>query len=165
VAGQAIVTIDGKQWIVSVATTTAELVAGLSGIVSIPAGTGILFDMGVDQSSIPVNMSQMLFALDIVFINSTVGVVGVLHDVQPGEDAQFQADTTAGARYFLEMNAGEAEDIAVGDTVDLRGEVQPAFWAALIKAVMAISQIAIVGAGTYRVVKGELRKAKEEEGE
>lgn len=159
--GQATVTIGERQWTVSVATTPAELTAGLSGIASIPAGTGILFDMGVDRSSIPVNMSEMLFALDIIFINSSVGVVGVLHDVQPGDEALFQADTVAGARYFLEVNAGEAEDIEVGDTVDLGGEVQPTFWAAIITAVMSISKIAIVGAVTYRVVKGELTKAKE----
>lgn len=161
--GQAIVTIDGKQWAVSVATTTTELVSGLSGVASMAAGTGMLFDMGGDRSSIPVNMSQMLFALDIVFISSTAGVVGVLHDVQPGDEAQFQADTTAGARYFLEMNAGEAEEVEVGDTVDLGGEVQPAFWAALITAVLSIGKIAIVGAVTYRVVKGELKKAEEVE--
>ncbi len=117
--GQTIVTINGKQWTVSVATTTAELVSGLSGVASIPASTGMLFDMGSDQSSIPINMSEMLFALDIVFISSTAGVIGVLHDVQPGDEAQFLAGTTAGARYFLEMNAGEAEDIIVGYSVDL----------------------------------------------
>ncbi len=161
--GQTVVTIDGKQWTVSVATTTAELVSGLSGVASIPAGTGILFDMGFDRSSIAVNMSEMLFALDIVFINSTQGIVGVLHDVQPGDEAQFQADTVAGARYFLEVNAGEAEGIEVGDTVDLGGaEVQPAFWSAVIAAVIAISKITIVSAVTYGVVKGELKKAKEE---
>jgi len=158
--GQAVVTINGKQWAVSVATTTAELVSGLSGVASIPAGTGILFDMGADQSSIPINMTQMLFALDIVFINSTAGVVGVLHDVQPGDEALFQSDTVAGARYFLEVNAGEAEDIAVGDNVDLAGEVQPAFWSAVLTAVVALSQIAIIGAATYKEIKGE---KKEEE--
>jgi len=152
--GQAVVTINGRQWAVSVATTTAELVSGLSGVVSIPAGTGMLFDMGVDRSSIPINMSQMLFALDIVFINSAVGVVGVLHDVQPGDEAQFQADTTAGARYFLEVNAGEAEDIAVGDSVDLgqpeQGIVQPAFWVTFLNVITAV----IIGIGAYREIRG-----------
>ena len=118
-SGQATVTINGKQWTVSVATTTAELIAGLSGVASIPANTGILFDMGVDKNSISVNMSEMLFALDIVFINSTEGVIGVLHDVQPGDEAQFLAGTTTGARYFMEVNAGEAADIVVGYSVDL----------------------------------------------
>ncbi len=122
--GQAIVTIGEKQWAVSVATTLAELSSGLSNVASIPASTGILFVMGYDRSSISVNMSEMLFALDIVFINSTAGVVGVLHDVQPGDDAVFQADTTLGAGYFLEVNAGEAEGIEVGDSVDL-GSASP----------------------------------------
>lgn len=160
--GQAVITIGDKQWTVSMATTLAELSTGLSNVASIPAGTGILFDMGVDRSSISVNMSLMLFALDIIFMNSSAGVVGVLHDVQPGEDAAFQADTTPGARYFLEVNAGEAEGVAVGDSVAISGEVQPTFWAALITAVIAIGKIAIVSAVTYRVVKGELEEAKEE---
>ncbi len=74
--GQTVVTIGSKQWTVSIATTYAELTGGLSGIASIAANTGILFDMAGDQNSISVNMSEMLFALDIVFINSTPGVVG-----------------------------------------------------------------------------------------
>lgn len=117
--GQTTVTIGDKQWTVSIATTIAELAAGLSGVASMPAGTGILFDLGSDRSSISVNMNQMLFPLDIVFINSITGVVGVLHGVQPGDETVFQAGVTIGARYFLEVNAGEAEGVEVGDAVDL----------------------------------------------
>ncbi len=105
-AGQAVVVIGSKQWAVNVASTYAELTSGLSGVASIAANSGILFDMGVDQARIDVNMSQMLFSLDIIFINSASGVVGVLHDVQPGESASFQAANTLGARYFLEVNTG-----------------------------------------------------------
>lgn len=152
--GQGVITIDGKQWTVSIATTIAELAAGLSGIASMPAGTGILFDLGSDRSSISVNMSEMLFALDIVFINSTAGVVGVLHDVRPGEDAQFQAGVGAGARYFLEVNTGEAEDIAVGDSVDLgqpeQGIIQPAFWVTFLNVITAV----IIGIGAYKELRG-----------
>lgn len=157
--GTATVTINEKQWTVSIASTYTELISGLSGVVSIPAKTGVLFDMGVDQSSIRVDMSQMLFALDIVFINSTYGVVGVLHNVQPGEEARFEADGL-GARYFLEVNAGEVEDVQVGDSVSISGDVQPTFWAGLIAAVYALSTVAIVGAGAYKTVKQELAEAK-----
>ena len=166
--GQAIVVIGDDQWTVSVATTTAELLAGLSGVASIVAGTGILFDMGRDQSYIGINMSQMLFNLDIVFINSGGTVVGIMRDVAPGETAAFEAVNILGAKYFLEMNAGEAVNVSVGDSVSVsgysgeyNGEVQPTFWAMLITAAMAMSQIAIVAATTYTVVKTKIKEGKE----
>ncbi len=38
------------------------------------------------------------------------------------------------------VNAGEAQDIEVGDDVVIQGDIQPAFWAGLITAVMATTQ-------------------------
>jgi uncharacterized membrane protein (UPF0127 family) len=123
--GQAIVTIKGKQWSVTVANTLTELATGLSGVGSIQPQTGMLFDMGSDQSLIQIDMSEMLFPLDIIFINSTQGVRGVMSAVQPGErDVRFEATITPGARFFLEINAGEAEGIEVGDSVDIQGYSQ-----------------------------------------
>ncbi len=111
--GQALVTINTSQWSVNIASTPAEITQGLSGVLSIPASTGVLFDLSVNYSEILINMSQMLFALDIVFINSTGGVIGILRNVQPGVDVNFS--DVSGARYFLEMNAGEAAGISIGD--------------------------------------------------
>ena len=122
--GQAVVTIKGKQWSVSVANTLAELTTGLSGVENLPPQTGMLFDLGYDQKYIAINMSQMLFPLDIIFINSTRGVVGVLQNVPPGQDAYFNNQALPGARCFLEVNAGEAEGIAVGDPVTIQGYAQ-----------------------------------------
>jgi len=125
--GQAVVSIKDKQWSVSVASTYAELVIGLGGVESIPAGTGMLFDLGSDHSFIQIDMTRILFPLDIIFINSTRGVVGVLRNVQPGEtDVRFEAITTPGARCFLEVNAGEAEGIEYGDDVVIQGLAQAA---------------------------------------
>jgi len=152
--GQGTVTINGKQWSVSIATTFTELTQGLSGAPSIPPGTGMLFDMGSDRASISVNMSQMLFNLDIAFINSECGVVGILRNVGPGESAVFST-STLGARYFMEVNAGEMSEVNVGDAVDIVGSVEPAFWAGLITAVLALSQVAIIGVGAYRAIKEE----------
>jgi uncharacterized membrane protein (UPF0127 family) len=122
--GQAVVTVKDRQWFVGVASTYSELAQGLSGISSIPSGTGILFDMGVDRGYVQINMSRMLFALDIIFINSSVGVVGVMHEVQPNErEVIFDHTSSPGARYFLEVTAGEAEGIEDGDDVVIQGTI------------------------------------------
>lgn len=120
-AGQGTVTIGEIVWTVDFAVTMAELTSGLSGVASIPVGTGMLFDVGSDQSSLSINMQDMLFGLDIVFINSGYGVVGVLHNVEPGEDAFFDAGIGLGARYFMEVNAGEAGSVSVGDIAAISG--------------------------------------------
>ncbi|KKL18157.1 hypothetical protein LCGC14_2478320 [marine sediment metagenome] len=109
------VLIGDNEWLVSVMASAAELTAGLSGVASILAGNGMLFDMGSDQGSISINMADMLFSLDIVFINSEHGVVGILREVEPGEAVAFDAGAGNGARYFLEVNAEEAEGVSVGD--------------------------------------------------
>ena len=119
--GQAVATVNDKQWSVDVASTYTELVTGLSGVASLPPSTGMLFDLGYDQSYIEIDMSQMLFPLDIIFINSTQGVVGVIQNAQPGEEVYFEATTTPGARYFLEVNAGEADGVGAGDSVTITG--------------------------------------------
>ncbi len=116
-AGTAVVTVGINQWEVSVASTPSELLSGLSGVVSIPANTGILFDMGSNQEYISVNMADMLFKLDIVFISGGGVVVGVLHGVAPGESVAFDAGNGASARYFMEVNEDEMDDVSVGDTV------------------------------------------------
>ncbi len=157
------ITVGSNQWTVSIARTTAELIAGLSGIASIPANTGILFDLGSDKNTIAINMSEMLFNLDIAFINSASGVVGILRNVAPGDGAAFDKGSGLGARYFLEVNAGEMVDLNVGDGAVLGEsvEVQPSFWVGLITAVMEISQIAIVSSGTYKAVRKDIKEAKE----
>lgn len=112
--GQATVTIGSSSWACSIASLPNELVTGLSNIASIPAGTGMLFDMSTDQSSIVINTSEMLFDLDVVFINSAGQVVGVLSNVEPGDSPTFD---TSPLLYFMEVNAGEASGVSVGDAV------------------------------------------------
>jgi hypothetical protein len=87
----------------------------------------MLFDLGADYKTIQIDMTRMLFPLDIIFINSTQGVVGVMHNVQPGEtDVRLENEQLPGARCFLEINAGEAEGIEAGDFVNIQGYTQPA---------------------------------------
>ena len=107
--GQAIITINHKQWIVSVATTPLELVTGLGGVSSIPPGTGMLFDMGQEQT-ITVTTVPMLFPLDIVFLDSSLIVNGIALNIAPG----YIVTTEVPARFFLEVNAGEARSMQKG---------------------------------------------------
>lgn len=155
--GIATVTINSKQWSVSVANTQSELVTGLSGLASMSLNTGMLFNMGSDQNRIDINMQQMLFPLDIIFIGSSSGVVGVLRNVQPAEDAYFQAVNTAGARYFLEVNAGEAEGVEVGDGVSIEGYVQPTVWWMIPAILAAAFSIPVLGAGIKALREEEAR--------
>lgn len=157
--GQATVTINDKQWNVGVANTYIEVATGLSGLASIPTGTGMLFDLAGDQNHIQINMLQMLFPLDIIFINSTRGVVGVMHNVQPGEtDVRFEATTTPGARCFLEINAGEAEGIEIGGSVNIQGYAQPAQFD--IGSLITIGLILVMGVAMLKVVGRTLEPIK-----
>ncbi len=113
--GEALVSIGGNTWQVAVATTPPELAAGLGGIASIPQGTGMLFDLG-DEQILHVTTVPMLFALDIAFIRSDLRVTEVARDVPPG----FLVASQSPARYFLEVNSGEALGIAPGDPVTVQ---------------------------------------------
>ncbi len=157
--GQAVITINSRQWSASVANTYAELVQGLSGVESMLENSGVLFDMSSDQNLIQINMTEMLFALDIIFISSQYGVVGVLHNVSPGEEnVRFEA-ITSGARYFLEVNAAEAVDVVHGDTVniegypDLNSSPDPLDISAILQLLVAtaiiVPMMTMLGKGTF----------------
>ena len=104
------IAIKNKQWNVSVAVKPWERAQGLGGVSGMPAGTGMLFDMGLPQT-IQVTTGPMLFSLDIVFLSETFAITEVYHDVQPG----YLVTSTRQSRYFLEVNSGEAESINSGD--------------------------------------------------
>ncbi len=110
------VTINGFTWSVDFATTPAERATGLGGVTSLPSATGMLFDMGSSQI-ITVTTVPMLFNLDVVFIGESNGVVACAHDVAPGQ----VFSSPIPARYFLEVNAGEAAAVSAGNTVSITG--------------------------------------------
>lgn len=152
-----VVTIRDKQWTVSVASTPTELLAGLSGVASIAEWTGMIFDMGIDQKRMGINMQEMLFPLDIIFIGATTGVRGVMRNVQPGEEGvTFIAETTPGARYFLEVNAGEAEGIEVGDSINIQGDTLPSDVSPIVQGLIAtVVVVGLIAALMPKKVKGE----------
>jgi len=113
-AGQAVVTIRDKQWLVSLANTPWELAQGLGGITEMSPETGMIFDLGSEQI-IQVTTIPMLFSLDIVFFSEALVVTELYRDIQPG----YLVASTLPARYFLEVNAGELEGIDSGDRVSV----------------------------------------------
>ncbi len=152
------ITVGSKQWAVQIARTSSELRAGLSNVEVLAADNGILFDMGSDQDSIPINMSEMLFNLDIIFINSTGGVVGIVRGVVPGSSPAFEAGAGLGARFFLEVNAGEAVDVEVGDGASIEGDPAEGVTSPqLIGVVLGAMGLAAVGAATGAIVTKAIR--------
>ncbi len=105
-AGQANVTIENRQWAVAFASTPSELVQGLGGILEMPQGTGMLFDLGFNQI-ITVTTEPMLFSLDIAFFSERMVITEIYRNIQPG----YLVTSTSPARYFLEVNAGELDGI------------------------------------------------------
>ncbi len=113
--GQATVTVNGEVWSVSVASTAADLTQGLSGVESLLPRTGMLFDLGSERTTPEINMTEMLFNLDILFINEALVVVGKVSDLPTGGTFSFTG--SGGARYFMEVNTGELVNVSIGDSV------------------------------------------------
>jgi len=108
--GQATITIRDKQWQVGVANTPWEMAQGLGGLPELAPGTGMLFDLGWEQT-VQVTTVPMLFPLDIAFFSEGFVVTEVYRNMEPG----YVITSTSPARYFVEVNAGELEGIDSGD--------------------------------------------------
>jgi len=108
-ARQAAIKIGDREWLVDVATQPWELSQGLGGLSELPAGTGMLFDLGWDQA-IKVTTVPMLFPLGIAFMAGDLSVTELYRNVAPSYIVTSQLP----ARYFLEVNAGELDDIETG---------------------------------------------------
>lgn len=146
--GQAIITINDNQWQVSLATTYAELTTGLSGIASLVASTGMLFVLGTKRQ-VTVDTSQMMFPLDIIFISESI-VIDVASDIQPG----YLVTEETPCDMFLEVNAGEAAGVEVGDTVSTATIQQPGFdWSQIISFAIPVAALGFVCAMAGGVIK------------
>ena len=142
-AGQAIVTINDKQWAVDIAVTPWELSQGLGGLSELPSGTGMLFDLGYEQV-IEVTTVPMLFPLDIAFLSEDMTMTEVYHDIEPG----YIVTSQSLVRYFLEVNAGDMEGIKAGDTalaelLAMQSEPRVTDW---MTPVAAFAGVALMGA-------------------
>lgn len=113
-AGLVKVTISNREWLASLARDSWELVRGLGGIAGIDSGTGVLFDLGIEQD-VTVTTEPMLFPLDIAFLNEELVITEIYRNVQPG----YLVQPTSRARFFLEVNAGELEGVEAGSQASL----------------------------------------------
>lgn len=116
-----VVTIGTSQWAVSIAQTYEQLTTGLGGVESLQEDNGMLFDLGAEWPQVEINMSQMLIPLDVIFISSDLKVCGIKSNIQPEEEYLFDDS----ARFFLEVNAGEADSISIDDDVSIEGLESP----------------------------------------
>jgi uncharacterized membrane protein (UPF0127 family) len=87
---------------------------GLGGLPELTPLSGMLFDLGYEQT-IQVTTVPMLFPLDIAFFSKNLEVTEIYHDMQPG----FLVTSTVPASYFMEVNAGEFQDIQTTDRADV----------------------------------------------
>ncbi len=153
--GQAIVTIRDRQWACSVASTPAGLAAGLSGGPGMPVGTGMLFVLPQEQL-VTVTAVSMLFPLSVIFIGENLRVTEVALMLAPGD----WGTTSLPCRYFLEVNAGEADGIEPGDTVSIQITQAPGIsdWMA---PVVTLAGVVMVGVLLGKMGKAILGKPKE----
>lgn len=144
--GAAKVVIGDKQWSVVLATSPWELAAGLGGVASIAPNSGMLFDLGGPRT-VEVTTEPMLFDIDIVFVSEDLKVVDIVQDVAPRHVVTEQTPV----RYFLEVNAGEANGIEAGDSVEITivspGAAPVAEWVPTAAAIAVLGFVAVMVRG------------------
>jgi len=87
----------------------------------------------------------MLFPIDIAFISSSLEIVDIALNVQPG----CLVTAEASARYFLEVNAGELDSVSSGDIISIQvvsPDTQPGWTSNLISFGAAAMTLGFAGA-------------------
>lgn len=156
--GTASIEIHGITWAVDVATTSSELTNGLGGLASIPAYTGMLFDVGYTRT-ISVTTEPMLFPIDIAFISEDSMVVEVVQEYSAGQNHTCETP----ARYFLEVNAGEMDDVQVGDLVLMSSlgdnqTFQPSWLAGVLRVALTALVVVQTGMEAWKSLKPDQDK-------
>ncbi|MDO8717225.1 MAG: DUF192 domain-containing protein [Dehalococcoidales bacterium] len=154
--GQVTVRISDKEWLASLAQTSWELTQGLGGIPEIPQGTGMLFDLGFEQT-ITVTTEPMLFPLDIAFLSESLAITEIYRDVQMG----YHVSSTLPARYFLEVNAGELEGIdsgsqAFADSLPLQEAPVASDWGSPMVSFMGFTLMGVFMIGMVKDLTGTM---------
>ncbi len=116
---QAEVTIEGFTFVVDVADTYELRRQGLSGRGDLAREVGMWFDMG-GTANASFWMRGMRFPIDIVWISDDLVVTGVAERLpfpEQGTPASALPTYSSGVpiRFVLEINAGLAEELGIGE--------------------------------------------------
>lgn len=100
--------------IVSILKTREDRARGLSGKEVLPPDEGMVFAFEADGPQ-SFWMKDMLFPLDIIFLNSELRIVRIFRDVRP-DSYPATVDSPNDTRYALEVTSGFAakNDLALG---------------------------------------------------
>jgi len=101
-----------------VVSSKEAMTKGLSGLPKLAAGKAMLFDFNKGDHAITMNMVDMSFPIDMVFINASYEVIQVI-SIYPGNSTV----TVDGAAYVLETGVGTASNF-VGKSLDLSDELE-----------------------------------------
>lgn len=127
------ITIGGATFTVDLADTPEKRFQGLSDRPFLENGTGMLFVFQEERQH-TFWMKDMLFPLDIIWINSGCAIADIIADVpNPSPEQEDGALPTyspsAPAAYVLELNAGvaAASGLQTGDLISLGGSLTGRF--------------------------------------
>jgi uncharacterized membrane protein (UPF0127 family) len=111
-----VITINNVSVTVEVADTDVLREQGLSGHAPLEPGKGMLFVFSQDDMW-GIWMKDMLFPIDIVWINQEGIVITVAHNVLPESYPLQSFYPTAPARYVLELPAGYSDTYGIAEGV------------------------------------------------
>ena len=123
----ATVSVGGATFSVELAVTNDEQHQGLSDRPSLDRGAGMLFVYDSPRTR-AFWMKNMHFPLDILWIGADCTLVDFSRDVPPPAPGTKNSDLeryrpSAEIQYVLEVNAGAAADMQVGNTVEFGGAI------------------------------------------
>ena len=114
------VVLGGETYRAEVVDTFEARAKGLSDRPSIDSNRAMLFVFSEDDFH-AIWMKDMQFAIDVVWLDSDKRVVHVKRNVQPDEPPHASYTPVKKARYVLEVGAGRAAKVAIGETMVIRG--------------------------------------------
>ena len=112
------IVIGDKNWTVEVVSTVDARIKGLGGREGLAPNTGMWFIFDEDSTD-PFWMKDTAFDLDMVFVDKDKKVVYVARNAKAFDEKNL-IEPTAAYRYVLEIPAGEAQGVEVGEVVDYR---------------------------------------------
>ena len=112
------VEIDGEKIIVELARTNQERQQGLMFRDQLCENCGMLFIFD-NERSLSFWMKNTLIPLDMVFINSNLEIVDILHAVPCSEDPCKSYVPQENAAYVLETNVNKFDESIIGKKVNM----------------------------------------------